>query len=143
VVVRFAQGHEYSHSESAPLPPFQPAFPLLARYVRGLQLWKVDCYSTWTCTDTSAAHVGLRPDYVADLIKGKSAPGKHAWAENSEKWLLVYASGSPIVASAGSPPSPADWHNPELQAACRDSPFDQIHFWDLPHRWSERWKPRQ
>jgi hypothetical protein len=134
-LVRLAFGFDFSASDAASLTTFQPEFPLLAQYVRTLTLTKVSfCSIGWTCTDASVANVGVSPKHVASLVRNKGNK-TYTWAKNAEKWLLVCASGRTIVGRAGAPPTPATWQDPGLKAACIASPFDRVHFCDLPGRW--------
>jgi hypothetical protein len=139
-LVQLARGFKFPPAGVAKLEVFLPEYPLLAKYVKQARLKKVGFYSIfWTCTNTLAANVGLIPDLVADHIRTKSNK-KYKWAKNSEKWLLVCASGGSIVGTAGPPPASVRWQDQGLQDACRASPFDRVYFWDRPHSWSERLK---
>jgi hypothetical protein len=118
----------------------QAEFPLLARCVETLTLRKVSYHGFhWTCTNASAAVVGLLPERVGDIVRRKGNK-PYRWARNGEKWLLICASGESVVATAGPPPTPAEWADLDLQAACKASPFDRVYFWDRPHRWHKRLK---
>jgi hypothetical protein len=136
-LVRLARGFVFPPWGTSTLTAFQPEFHLLARYIRTVTLKKVSYYTfAWTCADASAANVGISPRHVADLVR-KKATKTYSWAKKAEKWLLICASGRSVVARAGSPPAPTVWRYPELQAACRNSPFDRVFFCDLPRRWYE------
>jgi hypothetical protein len=139
-LVRLAREFDFSASRTVSLTAFQPRFPLLAQYVRKLSLKKVGFYScAWTCTNASAAMVGVIPRHVANLVR-KKGNKNYTWAEKAEKWLLLCASGRSIVGHAGPPPNPVAWQDPELQAACKASPFDRVFFWDRVRGWHESLK---
>jgi hypothetical protein len=134
-LVRLARKFDLSASKDALFTAFQPKFPLLAQYVRKLILKKVSYYSfAWTCTNASAAMVGVLPKHVANLVQ-KKGNKTYTWAKKAEKWLLVCASGRAIVGHGGPPPNPVTWQDPELQAACKVSPFDRVFFWDRVRNW--------
>ena len=139
-LVRLAREFEISKSESTSLTSFRPEFPLLCRHVPRLTLKKVNYYSfAWTCTNASAAMVGMNPKRVASLVRTK-AKKNYKWANKADKWLLVCASGLSIVAHAGPVPPAATWQDSELQAACMASPFDQVFFWDRVRGWPKKLK---
>ena len=139
-LVRLARGFDFSASKVASIKVFQPEFPLLTEHVRTLTLKKVSFYGiAWTCTNASAAMVGVSSKRVANLV-GKKANKTYTWAKKAEKWLLVCASGRSIVGRAGSPPPEQTWQDPELQAVCKTSPFDRVFFCDLPAAWYARLK---
>jgi hypothetical protein len=139
-LVQLARGFESSASPVAVVDTFPAEFPLLRRYIRTLSLKKVGFYSCyWTCSQVSAANVGLNPRIVANLVRKKTKK-RYSWAKHSEKWLLVYASGQSVVSNVAAPPTPATWQDLELQAACIAAPFDHVYFCDLPRRWAKRLK---
>lgn len=127
-------------SEDCIVKDLRPEFPLLAEFARTLVLTKVSYNSLyWTCTNASAAMVGLLPKRLAADVRKKSSK-TYKWAENSEKWLLICAAGDSIVGTAGPLRADDGWQDEDLLAACRTSSFDRIYFWDRPHRWHKRLK---
>src|SRR5262249_5218033 len=136
-LVRFARAFDFPPSGEASPTSFPPDFPLLIQYVHRVRLKKVGYYAAaWSCTNASVANVGFCPDRVAGLILDKSQK-RYAWGPNSAKWLLVCASGAAVVGTAGPRLSKSHRQEPEIQAACKASPFDHIYFWDRVHGWSE------
>jgi hypothetical protein len=141
-LVRFARGHNFSSPESDIVEQFPPRCPLLQQYVRQLRLTKVSYYSIgWRCSNASTAFVGLSTATLARLVRTKAEKG-YTWAKNSERWLLICASGRAIVGHAGPRPFRHEWQNPDLKVACRASSFDKIYFWDRPGGWHKRLKYR-
>ena len=134
-LVRLARGFDFSVSEVASIEGFQPEFPLLARYVQTMTLRKVNYFAVrWRCTDVSIGSVGASPKIVAALVQRKSKK-KYKWAKNTEKWLLVCASGRTIVGHAGPPIAATALQDPDLLQVCQNSPFDRVYFTDLTRGW--------
>ena len=133
---RFPLMARYLHtSEACIVKDLHPEFPVLAKYASKLTLTRVSYTGfLWQCTNASAAMVGFSSKRVADDIRRK-ANNTYKWAKNSEKWLLVCASGDAIVGTAGPPPALDIWQDEALQAACIASPFERVYFWDRPHGW--------
>jgi len=127
-------------SEDCFVKDLRPEFPILAKFVGTLRLSKVTYNSLhWTCTNASAAMVGLLPNRLEADVRNKSRK-TYKWAKNSEKWLLICAAGDSIVGTACPHLAVDGWQDEELLAACKTSPFDRVYFWDRPHRWHERLK---
>jgi hypothetical protein len=125
-------------SEDFIVRDLRPNFPLLAEFVTRLILTKVSYHALhWTCTNASAAMVGLSIERVKADVQ-KKANKAYKWGKNAEKWLLICASGGSIVGTAGPQPAPETWQDEELLATCSKSPFHRIYFWDRPHRWQKR-----
>jgi len=136
-LVEFARRFDFGLSTAAVATAFGAKFPLLREHVHRLRLTKVTFNSFhWTCANISAAAVGLLPDRVAELIESKNRK-TYSWFPNAERWLLICASGSAIVGTAGPRPLGPTWRNVRIEAACTSSPFDRIYFWDRPHEWHE------
>jgi hypothetical protein len=94
----------------------------------------------WHCSNIAAANIGVDRSHLADLVRRKSAKN-FTWVPGAEKCLLVYASGGTVTSRAGPlPPNQSIWLDEGLVAACKDSIFDRIYFWERVRTWHKRLK---
>lgn len=124
--------HEFSAS----------SYPLLQEHVERVTLTRLDCTAVigWHCSNTTTAFVGVVRAYLCNLVRRKSGK-KFTWVSGAEKCLLLYASGNTVTSRAGPlPPDPSHWDEEDLLAACKDSVFDRIYFWERVQRWHKRLK---
>jgi hypothetical protein len=125
--------HEVFSSES---------YPLLNELVERIVLThlKDTVVIGWHCSNIAAANIGVDRSHLADLVRRKSAKN-FTWVPGAEKCLLVYASGGTVTSRAGPfPPDQSIWLDERLVAACKDSVFDRIYFWERVRTWHKRLK---
>ena len=117
---------------------FSSSYPLLRQFVSEVYLSGTGraIRLSWTCGTTSAANVGVVSQYIIEIIRTKSAKAEaYDWKGAQERWLLICATGSPIVSSAGPHPEFVDWKNAHLVEAAKNSGFDRLFFWERPWDW--------
>jgi len=91
---------------------------------------------TWRCSNTTTGNVELRLDYITGSVRAKTKKArKYDWRDACERWLLISAPGRPVQRSAGPPTQDVDWSDERLQAACAESGFDKIYFFEGVWRW--------
>jgi hypothetical protein len=118
------------------------SYPLLHEHAEWISLTRHDdtYFLHWPCSNLAAAHVGPVTAYLRNHILRKS-DRNFTWTPGAEKCLLLYASGGTVTSRGGPrPPDPSIWDDKDLLAACKDSVFDRIYFWERVRGWDERLK---
>jgi hypothetical protein len=143
-LIRFAQEScPRRHLERTCHTEFSPAsYPLLNELVERVYLTylKGTVAVGWHCSNTAAANIGVDTSHLADLVRRKTAKN-FTWRSGAEKCLLIYASGAAVTSGAGPlPPDPSIWDDRQLIAACGESVFDRIYFWERVRKWHKRLK---
>jgi hypothetical protein len=143
-LIRFAREFcPKGHLERATHGEFSAeSYPLLNELVERIALTHLEgtVVIGWQCSNIAAANVGVNRLHLADFVRRKSAKN-FTWVPGAEKCLLVYASGGTVTSRAG--PFPLDqsiWNDEKLIAACVDSVFDRIYFWERVRKWQKRLK---
>ncbi|MHC4404156.1 MAG: hypothetical protein ACYTG0_31260 [Planctomycetota bacterium] len=143
-LIRFAQEFcPTRHLERTHHDAFSSAsYPLLHQHVERITLTHLEdtVVIGWHCSNIAAACVGVVRSHLSNLVRRKSAKN-FTWAPGAEKCLLIYASGGTVTSRAGPPPpDPSIWDDKELTAACSDSVFDRVYFWERVRSWHKRLK---
>jgi len=114
---------------------FPPGYPLLSRHISELRLRRSPFPNPLVvCDDASAAFIGLIPERVGQIIRGKSAKN-YTWAKNALRVLLICASGNSIVGRAGRPMPDEFWQHPQIRDALALRAFDRVYFWERISGW--------
>ena len=119
---------------------FSPQCGLLRKYASKVRF--TDAYPLvllhWHCANTSAAMIGVSMDCITKHVEEKASKAKrYDWGNADERWLIICASGRPIVSGGGARPDQLDWRNDELTRACAASGFGRIFFFELVRRWCQ------
>ena len=82
--------------------------------------------------------VGVNTVKLAETVRSKAAKARgYRWERVDERWLLICATGCPVVSSGPPAPSFVNWEAPAIVAACGDSNFDRVFFYEQRHGWCQ------
>jgi len=148
-LVAFANDHPVRKRE---YPQFRHRdfgkYPILDSLCDGLLLLRESddatraSHACWNCRNTTIGFINLDLEYIKSAIEQKNKKAdKYNWGDADEKWLLIAASSCRPSNAAGPSMPNEDWADPNLLAACCNSPFDRIIFWERIRCWYKWLKP--
>jgi hypothetical protein len=130
------------HLERARYEEFSAdSHPLLHEHVESIVVTRLEGTVLYAyCSNLAAANIGVDPAFLGSQIRQKSGK-QFTWTAGAEKCLLIYASGGTSTSRAGPyPRDPSVWSAQDLVAACQESVFDRVYFWERVRGWERRLK---
>ena len=140
-LVAFAQENAPKPGQRVSVKAFPGTYPLIEKYMRKVIVSNIAPAVAfhWGCTEASTASVGVVVEHVTKHVETKGRKCRtYKWGNVDGRWLLICASGWPIVSSAGPRPESVDWRSAELVEACISSGFDKIFFYERPWEWCQQ-----